>query len=146
MRRALGRLWQVISEDPDERSDKPSFVPKREDEDEEPEEQDERAKRLARAPDLTPSTHKLFLFSYSNGAPPVLEPSHFASSENQMENLETSLAHLHGLQDDGREYGERLQEIREGLGDIRAQRNGIWSMVRERAVKELQDVAFATVG
>jgi hypothetical protein len=143
MRRALGRLWQVISEDPDRRSGEASLVPKREDEDEEPEEQDEKTRRIARAPDLTPAIHKLFLLSYSNG-PPVFEPSHFASPEMQLDTLEKSLATLRELQDDGREYVERLQEIREGLGEVRAQRNTIWDMVRERAIRELQEVAFNT--
>jgi hypothetical protein len=138
MRRALGRLWQVISEDPDQRSSDASVVPKQEDEDE----TDDRARRLARAPDLTPPVHKLFMFSYSNGEP-MFEPSHFASPETQLENLEKAMAMLRELQDDGREYVERLQEIRETLGDTRAQRNSIWDMIRERAVKELQDVAHS---
>lgn len=146
MRKALGRLWQVISEDPDERPGDTSLVPKREDEDEdeeEEEEEDERERRLARAPDLTPSTHKLFLLSYPNGGPPVFEPSQFSSPEMQLESLEKSLAALRELQDDGREYVERLEEIREGLGDIKAQRDEIWTMVRERALKEMQDAAFS---
>jgi DNA-binding Lrp family transcriptional regulator len=65
--------------------------------------------------------------------------------ENQLSRLEKSLAILRELQDDGREYVERLSEIREGLGDVRAQRNVIWNMVRERAVKELQETAISTV-
>jgi uncharacterized coiled-coil DUF342 family protein len=63
----------------------------------------------------------------------------------QLESLEKSLATLRELQDDGREYVERLQEIREGLGEVRAQRNGIWDMVRERVVLEMQDVAFGSI-
>ena len=144
VRRALGRLWQVISEDPDQRTGDASLVPKREEEYDEPEGQNEKARRLSRAPDLTPSIHKLFLLSYSNGGPPVFEPSHFASPEMQLDTLEKSLATLRELQDDGREYVERLQEIREGLGEVRAQRNGVWDMVRERAIKELQEVAFSS--
>ncbi|TFK41340.1 hypothetical protein BDQ12DRAFT_679292 [Crucibulum laeve] len=146
LRTALGRLWQVMSEDPDRRDgDNNILIPKKEDEDEEPEDLDDHSRRLARAPDLTPTTHKLFLFSYPDG-PPVHEPSHFASSEMQVEHLEKSLATLRELQDDGREYVERLQEIRETLGDVRAQRNTIWDLVRERAVKELQDAAYVSVG
>jgi len=146
MRSALGRLWQVMSEDPDQKSSDASLIPKREDGDEEAEDQDDVRRRLARAPDLTPATHKLFLLSYPNGGPPVHEPSHFAAPEMQLDSLERSLAILRELQDDGREYVERLQEIREGLGDVRAQRNVVWDLVRERAVKELQDAAFVAVG
>ncbi|TEB39366.1 hypothetical protein FA13DRAFT_1725355 [Coprinellus micaceus] len=143
LRRALGRLWQAMSEDPDKK-EKSSVVPKREEEDEQP--QDPRAQRVARAPDLTPPTHKIFLISHPNGAPPGYDPDPTHFKEKQMETLEKSLAALRELQDDGREYVERLQEIREGLGDVKAQRNIIWDVVRERAIKELQDAAFATAG
>ncbi|KAJ7597614.1 hypothetical protein C8J56DRAFT_818262 [Mycena floridula] len=147
MRRALGRLWQVISENPDQQRQDASLVAtKREEVDDGPGgEQDERAKRIARAPDLTPAIHKLFLFSPQNGnGPTMFEPSHFSSPETQLDNLEKAMAVLHELHDDGREYVERLHEIREGLGEIRAHRNGIWDMVRERAIKELQDMALST--
>jgi hypothetical protein len=63
----------------------------------------------------------------------------------QLESLEKSLATLRELQDDGREYAERLQEIREGLGEVRAQRDCIWDMVRERVVMEMQDAAFSSI-
>jgi hypothetical protein len=139
MRRALGRLWQVMSEDPHHRPSDPALKTKREDEEEE-EEGDEADQRLARAPDLTPPVHKLFLKPYINGAIP---PSHFSHPEMQQESLEKSLACLRELQDDGREYVERLEEIREGLGNVRAQRNGVWEMIRERAVTELQEAASA---
>ncbi|KAG5648198.1 hypothetical protein DXG03_006153 [Asterophora parasitica] len=142
MRRALGRLWQVMSEDPDDTPGDPSLIPKREDEDGDAEDDDEHARRLERAPDLTPPVHKLFLLSYPSGSPPVFEPSHFASPEMQLESLEKSLATLRELQDDGREYVERLQEIREGLGDVRFQRDGVWDLVRERAVVELHETAL----
>ncbi|KII93398.1 hypothetical protein PLICRDRAFT_35598 [Plicaturopsis crispa FD-325 SS-3] len=143
MRKALGRLWEVIGEDPDKRPSD-SFVPKREEEEDMTGEEDERDRRVSRAPDLTPSADKLFLLAYTNGgAPPVFEPSHFSSPEMQRETLEKSLATLRELQDDGREYVERLEEIREGLGDVSAQRDTIWEMVRERALKELQDVALS---
>ncbi|PFH49213.1 hypothetical protein AMATHDRAFT_63591 [Amanita thiersii Skay4041] len=145
MKRALGRLWEVINEDPDRSLKSYSVVPKREDDEEEDEsEEQRRERRIARAPDLTPIVHKLFLTPYSNGTVPGFEPSHFAPPDLQFSTLEKALASLRELQDDGREYVERLQEIREGLGDIRAQRNGIWDLVRERAIKELQDTAVAT--
>lgn len=142
MRMALGRLWQAMSEDPDKQPGDSSVVPKREDEDHAPDNQGDRDSRFARAPDLTPIVDKLFLLSYPNGGPPVFEPSHFASPEMQIDNLEKSLAALRDLQDDGREYVERLQEIREGLGDVRAQREGLWKFVREGAIAELHEEAI----
>jgi hypothetical protein len=151
---------------------------------------DEVARRLARAPDLTPTVHKIFL-TFPTGSTPTgggtsgnsapgnststatnagagpsgvnngaangnstgagaggsssstgnaaFEPSHFASPEGQLERLEKALATLRELQDDGREYVERLEEIREGLSSVRAQRDVIWRIVRETAIKELQD-------
>jgi len=148
LKRALGRLWQVMAEDPDKKKPKiedASVVPKREYEDDEADEHDDQARRVARAPDLTPSTHKIFLLSYPPGVPPSHDPSHFASPEQQMNTLEKNLAILRELQDDGREYVERLHEIREGLGEVRMQRDIIWNLVRERAVKELQETAMSTV-
>ncbi|KAH7923994.1 hypothetical protein BV22DRAFT_1067583 [Leucogyrophana mollusca] len=142
MRRALGRLWQVISEDPDNRPGEETVVPKREEEDDNANEEDEQERRIARAPDLTPIVHKLFLVPFPDTGPPVVDPSHFTSPEMQQDSLEKSLATLRELQDDGREYVERLEEIREGLGDARAQRNAVWEMVREKAIKELQDAAY----
>ena len=41
----------------------------------------------------------------------------------QMENMEKFFGVLRELQDDSREYLERLDEIREGLGNVRQQRN-----------------------
>ncbi|XP_006454757.1 hypothetical protein AGABI2DRAFT_189995 [Agaricus bisporus var. bisporus H97] len=141
LRHALGRLWQVMSEDPDHEEFAVPVVTKMEDEDESrEEEQDERSKRVMRAPDLTPATHKIFINSEADLAN---HDSHFSQPETQLESLQKSILLLKELQDNGREYVERLQEIREGLGDVRAQRNTIWDMVRERAVKELQDVAVA---
>ena len=58
----------------------------------------------------------------------------------ERENLEKSPPTLRELQDDVREYMERLQEVRESLGDIRAQRE-VWTMVRTSALQELQRVA-----
>ncbi|KXN83585.1 hypothetical protein AN958_01150 [Leucoagaricus sp. SymC.cos] len=142
LRHALGRLWQVMSEDPDQEESEEPVVPKMEDEDENGEEQDGRSKRIARAPDLTPATHKIFI----NSDGPNVHGSHFSQPETQVENLQKSILLLRELQDNGREYVERLREIREGLGDVRAQRNTVWNIVRERAVKELQDVAVMTVG
>jgi hypothetical protein len=141
MRKALGRLWQVIAEDSETRPGDTALIPKREEEEDGTNEEDEREQRIARAPDLTPATHKIFLSE--RGSAVVFEQSHFVTPEAQLDRLEKSVAIIRELQDDGREYVERLEEIREGLGDVRAQRNVIWDMVREHAVKELQDAAFA---
>lgn len=124
-----------MSEDPDVKWNDVPTQTKREDEDEEGHGREPNESRL---PDLTPPVHKLFLKPYINGAVPS---SHFSVPEMQQENLEKSLASLRELQDDGREYVERLEEIREGLGAVRAQRDGVWEMVRERAIAELEDVA-----
>ena len=96
-----------------------------------------RESRLARAPDLTPAVHKLFVAC----GYPVADISH-GTPDQQFETLEKALAGLRELQDDGREYVERLQEIREGLSDAKAQRNTIWDMVREKAIKELREEAL----
>ena len=141
MRRALGRLWQVINEEPDRRGDM-AVVPKREEGELESESHHDEGDQPDRVPDLTPPTHRLFLF-YPDGGIQGFDQSHFASPEIQIDTLEKSIATIRELQDDGREYVERLQEIREGLGDIRAHRDGIWDVVRERGVKELRDVALS---
>lgn len=139
LRKALGRLWQVINQCPEDPPVSVLLAHKQEDDDKKDPES-ERESRLARAPDLSPAVHKLFLSSF-----PASDPSQFASPELQQESLDKALATLRELQDDGREYVERLQEIREGLGDAKAQRTGVWDMVREKAVKELQDEALRAV-
>ncbi|KAI1797634.1 hypothetical protein LXA43DRAFT_968880 [Ganoderma leucocontextum] len=134
LRRALGRLWQVMSENPDEVGVGTSLVPKREDEAED----NDADSRLARAPDLTPVVHKLFL---SPNQESIFDNTQFSRAEMQLDTLEKSLSNLRELQDDGREYAERLEEIREGLGDARTQRDGVWELVRRKAIQELQEVA-----
>jgi hypothetical protein len=216
MKRALGRLWQVMSEDPDLKNFAPNMrstavngtAPalsgghvedeallqlKQEQEDEEmtggsdiDEEERERRRRLARAPDLTPASHKIFIMErplphvsrsvpgsqlqpHVNGvnghadlAPSVGSASghdrgreeerdgegserSFVPVEAQLESLEKSLAALRELADDGREYVERLEEIRNGLGEMKAQRTLVWDVVRRKAVKELESAALAAV-
>ncbi|KAJ3831862.1 hypothetical protein F5878DRAFT_654768 [Lentinula raphanica] len=104
MKRAMGRLWQVMSEDSKRKAIDTTIVPKQEDEDMgELNEQDARAKRLARAPDLTPPIHKLFLFQ-NNSSAYGGEKSHFTTPLAQQENLERAMAVMRELQDDGREY------------------------------------------
>jgi hypothetical protein len=169
LKKALGRLWQAMSEDPDrifpptpptgangdghERGGAP-VVPKREEADDEPdedEEEREREQRIARAPDLTPSVHKIFLFppappppnnADGNAAPPTSS----TPLETQLELLEKSLAALREFQDDGREYVERLEEIRDGLGDVRSKRDDVWDLVRRKALHELQATTRSMAG
>ncbi|KAI0343951.1 hypothetical protein BDW22DRAFT_1355186 [Trametopsis cervina] len=133
LRRALGRLWQVMSEEPDKNTTN-GVVPKREDED--GDEDSDRERRLARAPDLKPTTHKIFITSIT--MPPPQGYDHLAP-DAQMETLEKSLAVLRDFQDDGREYVERLEEIREAIGDVKKQKEAVWDIVREKAIRELQD-------
>ena len=138
LRRALGRLWQVMSEDPDRNVPNP-VVPKREDED--GNQENDRERRLARAPDLIPPSHKIFVTAYS--IPPVASYDQL-TLEAQMETLEKSLAVLRDFQDDGREYVERLEEIREVIGDVKRQKEAVWGIVREKALRELQEMAAST--
>lgn len=151
----MGRLWKVLSEE-----DNPHVVPSPEDEikdddhmdlldssgralDEEGNENDEltdRERRLARAPDLTLPMHRLFLTPLPSDGPDMLEPSHLGSPEMQLETMEKAFAILREVQDDSREYVERLDEIREGLGDVKRQRDLIWLKSRKQALKELQAI------
>ena len=144
MKRALGRLWQVINDDPSKHDEEEEVVPKREDADSNVDE-DELGHTYPRARDVIPSTHKLFLTLYPDNGSPPLGSSQFPSVEIQQDGLEKALATMRELQDDGREYVERLEEIREGLGEARSQRSIVWEMVREKAVREMQDAAFSAV-
>ena len=141
MKRAFGRLWEVLSKDPDQARPKDVVIPKQEDEGEGTNAESERERRLARAPDLAPPTQKLFIVTYPNGGSPVFDPSQFVHPDMQRDNLEKSLSTLRELQDDVREYVERLEEIRESLGDLRAQRDEVWTMVRTNSLQELQRMA-----
>jgi hypothetical protein len=163
LKKALGRLWQAISEDPDRLAQPtatatatdpetaqtlvpaPSLVPKEEPMDSEhgdPEDEAERerAERIARAPDLTPTTYKIFLSSYP---PEDVSDSALAGMPigGELEVLEKGLAALHEVQDDDREFVERLEEIRDGLGSIRNKRDTVWDIVRRKALAELQEAA-----
>lgn len=143
LKRALGRLWQVMYENSMKKKGDELVVPKREDEDDT--DGDGQIRRIGRAPDMIPPTHRIFLSPYPSVVPANADLSHFAGPESRLSSLEKNLAILRELQDDGREYTERLEEIREGLGDVRAQRDVTWNMVRERAVNELQEAAVSTV-
>ncbi len=137
LRRALGRLWQVMGEDPDDIETGTSLVPKREDEDGD---EHNPESRFARAPDLTPVADKLFL-SLNQGSVFEDPRARVERQERQRDTLVRSLSTLRELQDDGREYVERLEEIREGLGETRTQRDGVWELVRKNAIEEMREVA-----
>lgn len=139
LRRALGRLWQAISEDPDVPNGDVGISLKREDED--MTEDDDRQRRLARAPNLMPTTHKLFLTRFPMDPNSPFDPP---SIESQTDNMEKSFAVLREFQDDGREYLERLEEVRDGIGDVRRQRDAIWAIVRQRAIDELREAATSS--
>ncbi len=111
-----------------------------EDADEGDEDMSERDRRVARAPDLSRPMHKLFLTPFPNGGTHMMEPSHFGSPQMQLENMEKAFATLRELQDDSREYSERLAEIRESLGDVKRQRDVIWMKTRELALEELKAI------
>ncbi|KAI5124438.1 hypothetical protein M0805_008322 [Coniferiporia weirii] len=143
--RALGRLWKVLSEeeemaDDGSRDAEGTGAAKREEGEYEDDDMSERGRRLARAPDVTPPSHKLFLTPFPNGGTNMLEPSHFGSPQMQLENMEKSFGTLWELQDDSREYVDRLGEIRESLGDVRRQRDVLWTKIREQALEELKTV------
>lgn len=127
-----------MSENPDKKSEDADVVPKREDE--EAGEDGDRERRLARAPDLSPVVRRLFLTRYTDQADPPYENSQLT----QQERLEKSLAMLRDLQDDQREYVERLEEIRETLGEARTQRDAVWNLVRRKAIEELERTATVT--
>ncbi|KZW02073.1 hypothetical protein EXIGLDRAFT_829628 [Exidia glandulosa HHB12029] len=82
--------------------------------------------------EMFPQIDKLFV---TNGDVTIM--GHTLSARDQSEHLLKALGALRDMQDDGREYIERLAELREGLGEICYQRHSIWNLVRERALKEM---------
>ena len=106
---------------------------------------DDRERRLSRAPDLTLPMHRLFLTPLPNDGAGIMEPSHLGSPEMQLETMEKAFAVLREVQDDSREYVERLDEIRETLGDVKRQRDIIWLKSRKQALAELQAIEQVAV-
>ncbi|TFL06471.1 hypothetical protein BDV98DRAFT_559467 [Pterulicium gracile] len=159
LRRALGKLWRVMHTDPDmpnytspsDPSSSSSSRSLKQQLDQQVAvdplgEEIEQEDYIFRAPNLdAPNSHKIFLTTYADmeADPGSYDPSHFAAPEVQLDSLEKSLATLRELQDDTREYVERLQEIREALGEARAHRAIGWDLVRDKALKELKEAAFA---
>ncbi|GJJ09449.1 hypothetical protein Clacol_003672 [Clathrus columnatus] len=139
LRRAMGRLWQVLSDNSDNRNRNSStnqpVITKQEDTDDNENLSDQASNAdsgqalLSQEPlhDL----HKLFLDTPPYGSnldsnAPVLEQSQ--RWDHQEEVLEKGVAVLRDLQEDSREYVERLEEIREGLGFVRNQRQSLWTV------------------
>jgi len=86
----------------------------------------------AREEQVFPPPGRIFL---TDG--PAAFMGHVLSPREQFDHLDKALAALREMQDDGREYVERLIELREGLGELAYQRQSIWNLVRERALKEM---------
>lgn len=82
--------------------------------------------------DMFPHIDKVFVTDDD-----VIILGHTLSAHEQSEHLLKALAALRDMQDDGREYVERLAEVREGLGELCYQRQSIWNLIRERALKEM---------
>ncbi|KAF8610819.1 hypothetical protein BDV93DRAFT_517914 [Ceratobasidium sp. AG-I] len=82
--------------------------------------------------------HRRFITPHPVPLPPIYESNMLISQETQIETFEKSLAFLRELMDDGIEFTERLEEIREGLGTERAIRKGVWKGVRLRALHEME--------
>lgn len=152
LRRAMGRLWQVLSDNADSRNKNgPSnqiAITKQEDSDENENLTSDQGSNVDSNQVLMDHgplypIHKLFL-----NVPPPLGNGNNAHAEavtleqaprweHQEELLEKGLAVLRELQEDSREYVERLEEIREDLGLVRNQRQSVWTVVRERSLKEM---------
>jgi hypothetical protein len=158
LRRAMGRLWEVLSDGPDTRArvqaetHESTTIPKREDIDGEDgfgEQEDESVESdlHSTAPEMASNLHRIFVnpsqeaFAAQPGhiIPAIYEPTPIMVAQQQEETLEKGLATLRELQEDGREYVERLEEIREGLGWVRSQKGGLWTVIRERALKEMEE-------
>lgn len=153
MKKALGRLWQALSEDPDRQmvhTPQPTLIPKEEPDSENGDEDEdmdgEQARRIARAPDLTPSTHKIFLSEFHPELHSTLDPTQSLlglTPEAEQDRMIKGLAALREVQDDGREFVERLEEIRDSLGDIRNKRNIVWDIIRRKALVEMKETSLA---
>ena len=154
LRRAMGRLWEVLSDDIDRQvNDRPqnarsATVPKQEDIEEREglSDRDDSmdGDRPSTAPVLASNLRKIFIKTHADGVlphrvlPAIYEPMATTIAQQQEDMLEKGLATLRELQEDGREYVERLDEIREGLGGVKSQKQALWTVVRECALKEME--------
>lgn len=133
LRRAIGRLWEVLNDDPDflsrtvREDTRTATVTKTEDVEgeytlTEREGSLDSEPLLPITPNLGSNIARVFL--------PTNDP-------HQEEFIEKCLAALRDLQEDAREYVERLEEIRDGLGFVRSQKQALWTVIREHAIKEM---------
>lgn len=145
LRRALGSLFRAMDVEADE--DRRRFalpnkaltngMPAQNGEPKpEPNGDVEDAEASARA--LMLPIHRRFITPHPVPLPPIYESNMLINQDTQIETFEKSLAFLRELMDDGIEFTERLEEIREGLGTERAIRKGIWKAVRLRALQEME--------
>lgn len=157
LRRAMGRLWEVLGSEGVTRAKSVSeaprspTIPKKEDvegdEDFSEREGSSASDRPSATPEIISNIHSIFIEPAQDVAEShseaVLPTNYEASTSSidtpQEEILDKGLATLRELQEDGREYVERLEEIREGLGLVRNQRQGLWTVIRERALKEMEE-------
>ncbi|VDB99326.1 unnamed protein product [Peniophora sp. CBMAI 1063] len=140
LRRALGKLWHALS-GADARRAIAEVVPKREDEEDAFDVDALEEERINRAPNLEPASHRLLVYPEGPGHQPML-----GSREMQMDRVDKSLSTLRDLEGDTREFVERLEEVRESLGEIRATRDHVWYMVRTHALEELEAQAAEAEG
>ena len=68
-----------------------------------------------------------------------------AKFRTEVEKWEKSVLALRELTDNAKEYFERLDGIREDLGEIRTQRNLVWTKLREDALEELKGLKESEV-
>lgn len=149
LRRALGALWRALDVDGfrppvddrgGSRKDTPNGTGNGDEDDDDDSSSFRQHMRNGTSNDEElPPLHRLFITTQPimlpGGEPRPLLP------QNQAESLEWSLGVLRELADDGREYTERLEEIREGLAQARAVRKAVWTACREAALDEMEAAA-----
>lgn len=153
LRRAMGRLWRVLSDNADSRNKAGSNyrqvnITKQEDTDENENLISDQGNnvdtnQILVEPEPFRGVHPLFLDASplgNGGDNQANAPSSFEQTqrEHQEDALEKGLAVLRDLQEDSREFVERLEEIREDLGFVRNQKKSLWTVVRERALREME--------
>ncbi|KAF8744292.1 hypothetical protein RHS02_02040, partial [Rhizoctonia solani] len=147
LRRALGALFRAMDVEADE--DRRRFAlprpPGAANGEPKPEPNGEMEDAEASARALMLPIHRRFITPHAVPLPPIYESNMLINQETQIETFEKSLAFLRELMDDGTEFTERLEEIREGLGTERAIRKGVWKAVRVRALQEMEGEANDSV-
>jgi len=149
MKRALGRLWHVLEDVPENQNrtsattngtvtvngdanhDSMDLSPPASKENDTAVADPIANRHDGYKPELTPPIEAFFLNGHppgpENGRPPPFEV------------LLDGVGVLQELQDDSREYVDRLEEIREGIGSALCQRDALWSLIREKALSEMKE-------